>query len=436
MRVRLRVVLVVCAIGALCQPAMAQRVIGVDRIVAVVNKDVVTLSELRERVASAERELRRQNTPLPERVTLERQVLERLILHRAQLQSARDTGLTVDDLQLDRAIQRIAEDNRLTLAAFRSALERDGVPFDKFRDEVREQILLTRLREREVDDKIQVSESEIDLYLEENRNAPAGDAEYNAAHILVRVPEQASPDALTAARVRAEKVRDEARAGGDFAKLAASHSDGPDALKGGVLGWRPADRMPELFAAALKGLPVGGVTDVVRSPAGFHVLKLIDRRGEGGGVAAKAVIQTHARHILVKTNEAVSEADAKRRLTDLRERVVRGGKDFAELARLHSEDGSAARGGDLGWIYPGDTVPDFERAMAALKPGELGEPVKSPFGWHLIQVLERRSAGMSAERQRLEARQALRARKSDEAYQEWLRQLRDQIFVELRLEER
>lgn len=436
MRVLLRVVFVVCAIGLPGQPAMAQRVIGVDRIVAVVNKDVVTLSELRERVASAERELRRQNTPLPERATLERQVLERLILHRAQLQSARDTGLTVDDLQLDRAIQRIAEDNRLTLAAFRSALERDGVPFDKFRDEVREQILLTRLREREVDNKIQVSESEIDLYLEESRNAPVGDAEYNAAHILIRVPEQASPDALAAARARAEKVRDEARAGGDFAKLAASHSDGPDALKGGVLGWRPADRMPELFAAALKRLPVGGVTDVVRSPAGFHVLKLIDRRGEGGGGAAKAVIQTHARHILVKTNEAVSEADAKRRLTDLRERVVRGGKDFAELARLHSEDGSAARGGDLGWIYPGDTVPDFERAMAALKPGELGEPVKSPFGWHLIQVLERRSAGMSAERQRLEARQALRARKSDEAYQEWLRQLRDQIFVELRLEER
>ena len=423
-------------LALLGSPAAAQRILGVDRIVAVVNKDVVTLSELRERVAGAERELRRQNTPLPDRATLEAQVLERLIIHRAQLQSARETGLQVDDLQLDRAIQRIAEDNNLTLSAFRNALERDGIPFEKFREEVREQILLTRLREREVDAKIQVSESEIDLYLEENRNAPAGDAEYNAAHVLVRVPEQATPEVLQTARARAEKVRDEARAGGDFAKLAASYSDGPDALKGGLLGWRPADRMPELFAAALKGLPVGGVTDVVRSPAGFHVLKLIDRRGEGGGIAAKPVVQTRARHILVKTNEAVSEADARRRLADLRERMVRGGADFAELARLHSEDGTAARGGDLGWIYPGDTVPDFERALAALKPGELSEPVKSPFGWHLIEVLERRTADMSAERQRLAARQALRARKADEAYQEWLRQLRDQTYVELRLEER
>jgi peptidyl-prolyl cis-trans isomerase SurA len=431
----MRPLFIVAALALLVPSAgVAQRLTPVDRIVAVVNKDVVTLTELNEQTAAAERQLRRQGTPLPARTDFQRQLLERLVLQKAQLQLARESGIRVDELQLDRAIQRIAEGNRMTLAGFRQALESDGVEFDRFREEVREQILLTRLREREVDDKIQVSDSEIDLVLEQAKAAGSERVEYDVAHILVRVPEQAVPERIEEARRKAEKARAEARAGADFAKLAATYSDGPDALRGGSLGWRQKERLPELFSAALAGMGPGEVSEVLRSPAGFHVLKLVDQRGVG--MQGAPVTQTHARHILVRTNEIVSETDARRRLSDLRERIVTGGADFAELAKLHSEDGSAARGGDLDWVHPGDTVPEFEREMNALKPGEISQPTKTPFGWHLIQVLERRTADLSAERQRFQARQVLRARKSDEAYQEWLRQLRDQIYVELRLEER
>jgi peptidyl-prolyl cis-trans isomerase SurA len=432
----MRVWRLIVALGAVLLafslPAGAQRLVLVDRIVAVVNKEVVTASELAERVALAERDMRRNGNTPPERELLEKQILERLILDKAQLQLARETGIRVDEIQLDRAIERIAENNKLTLAAFRRALESDGVSFERFRNEVREQIMLSRLREREVDDKIQVSDSEIDAYLAEKKDAPR-DSEYNIAHILVRVPDQAGPERIEAARARAEKARGEALAGGDFAKLAAAYSDAPEALKGGELGWRSEDRMPELFVAALRPLKQGAVSEVLRSPAGFHVLKLLERRGSETG---QQVEQTRARHILVRSGEQISEAEARRRLVDLRERVVTGGQDFGELAKLHSDDTSAGRGGDLDWIYPGDTVPEFERAMQQLKPGEVSQPVKSSFGWHLIQVLERRVAGESEERRRLEARSAIRARKSDDAYDDWLRQLRDTTYVDLRLEER
>jgi len=398
-----------------------------------VNKEVITASELQERVGFAERELSRQGTPLPDRRLLERQVLERLILDKAQLQLAAEGSIRIDNLQLDRAIERIAENNNLTLTAFRQAIERDGVQFDRFREEVRRQIVLQRLREREVDERIEVSETEIDLYLEENKSAGAERAEYNVAHIVVRLPEQASPERIAQARSRAEKARDEARAGGDFARLAASYSDSADALQGGLMGWRAAERLPELYSAALQTMKPGEVSDVLRSPGGFHLLRLLDRRGAGAG---RSVVQTLARHILIKTSEVVSEAEARRRLTELRERIVTGGADFAEIARLNSADASAAQGGNLGWIFPGDTVPEFERAMDALKPGEISQPVKSPFGWHLVQALERRTGGLPAERLRFLARQALRERKSDEAYQDWLRQLRDRTYVEIRLEDK
>jgi peptidyl-prolyl cis-trans isomerase SurA len=429
---RLLLFLVSCALAS---AALAQPVKPVDRIVAIVDKDVVTMTELQARVAAAERELRRQGTALPDRKVLERQVLEQLILQKAQLRLAKNIGIQVDDVQLDRAMERIAESNRLSMAEFRRRLEADGIPFEQFREEVRDQILLSRVREREVDNKIQVSESEIDLFLEENKVATTESTEYDVAHILVRVPEQASPTQIAAARERAEKVREEAAGGADFAKLAASYSDGPNALRGGALGWRSAERLPELFAKALKDMKPGQVSEVLRSPAGFHVLKLIDRRSAGSVAGAPQVVQTHARHILIKTSEAVSQDDARRRLTDLRERIVRGGADFADLARQYSEDGSAARGGDLGWLYPGDTVPDFERAMDALQPGEISQPVQTPFGWHLIQVLARRKADVSADRIRQRARVVLRERKSEEAYQEWLRQLRDSTYVELRLDQ-
>jgi len=414
--------------------AAAQRLSLVDRIVAIVNKEVITASELSEAVASAERELRRRGTAPPERAVLERQMLERLILGKAQVQLARDTGIRVDELQLDRAVQRIAENNKMTLAEFRAALERDGVPFDGFRQDVRDQITLTRLREREVDDKVQVSDSEIDLFLETMKSASSERAEYNIAHILVRVPEQASPEQVEAARRRVEQAFTAARSGTDFAQLAATYSNAPEALQGGSLGWRPHDRLPELFAQVLERLNPGEVSAPIRSPAGFHLLKLVDRRV--AGVSDAPIPQTRLRHILIRTNDTVSETEARRRLTDLRRRILAKDADFAEMARVHSDDATSARGGELDWVYPGDTVPDFERAYQELQIGEVSQPVRTPFGVHIIQVLERRSADMSQERRRMQARQALRERKSDEAYNEWLRQLRDTVYVDLRLEER
>jgi len=429
----MRKLLIAAALAVLPVSSQAQGVALVDRIVAVVNKEVITLSELNEAIALAERQLRRGGTVAPPRDVLERQMLERLILGKAQLQLARDTGIRVDELQLDRAVQRIVDENSMTLAEFRRALERDGVPFDAWREDLRDQILLSRLREREVDERVQVSDTEIELFLEESRLRPVERSEYNLAHILVRVPEQATPERVEAARSRAETAIAEARAGGDFGRLAASYSDAADALQGGVIGWRSHARLPELFASALARLKPGEVSPVLRSAAGFHVLKLVELRG---AVEASApVAQTRLRHILIRASETVSEGEARGRLADLRQRIA-GGADFADMARVHSNDATAARGGELDWVYPGDTVPDFERAYLGLKTGEISQPVRTPFGYHLIQVLERRSGDVSGERRRLQARQVLRERKSDEAYQEWLRQLRDRTYVEIRLEDK
>jgi len=419
-------------LAALLAAPLAHGVTLVDRIVAVVNKEVITYSELSEAVGMAERQLRRQGTPAPERPVLERQMLERLILDKAQLQMARETGIRIEELQLDRAVERIAQSNNMTLADFRRTLESDGVSFDGWRNDVRQQMLMARLREREVENRVQVSETEIDVFLEQLKTRPEA-AEYNLAHILVRVPEGASPERIRQARERAEQALAEAKGGAAFARVAASFSDAPDALQGGAIGWRSHDRLPELFAEALSKMKPGEVSEPLRSPAGFHILQLVDRRGAG---AEAPVLQTRMRHILIRTSEAISESEARRKLRDLRDRIVSGGADFAELARVHSDDGTAARGGELDWVYPGDTVPEFERAYEELKVGELSQPVRTPFGYHLIQVLERRSSDLSPERRRMQARQTLRERKADEAYQEWLRQLRDQTYVELRLEER
>jgi peptidyl-prolyl cis-trans isomerase SurA len=410
----------------------AHAVTLVDRIVAVVNKEVITYSELHEAVGQAERVLARQGTPAPERPVLERQMLERLILDKAQLQLARDSGIRIDELQLDRAVERIAQSNNMTLAAFRKTLESDGVSFDAWRNDVRQQMMMARLREREVENRVQVSETEVDAFLEQQKTRPEN-AEYNFSHILVRVPEGASPERIRQARERAEQALAEVKGGAPFARVAASFSDAPDALQGGAIGWRSHERLPELFADALSKMKPGEVSEALRSPAGFHILSLTDRRGSGGDAPVR---QTRMRHILVRTNEAVSESEARRKLLDLRERIVSGGADFGELARVHSDDGTAARGGELDWVYPGDTVPEFERAYEELKIGEVSQPVRTPFGYHLIQVLERRSSDVSPERRRFQARQTLRERKADEAYQEWLRQLRDATYVELRLEER
>ncbi|MGQ0525353.1 MAG: peptidylprolyl isomerase [Betaproteobacteria bacterium] len=403
----------------------------IDRIAAVVNDEVITRNELEERIKLAMRQLREQGTPFPPADALERQLLERMVTDRVQLQFAKETGLRVDDVELDRAIGRIAQENKLNAQQLRQVLERDGIPFSKFREDIRNEIVITRLREREVDNKIVVTDGEIDNFLSQQKRADAED-DYNLSHILVVVPENASPEQIQARRERAEKAHAQLKDGTDFRQVAVAFSDAPDALQGGMMGWRQASRLPTLFTDALRPLRPGELTPILRSANGFHIVRLNDKRSGGAPVIVQ---QTHARHILLKTNELVSESEARNRLLALKERLENKA-DFTALARAHSEDASATKGGDLGWLSPGDTVPEFERAMNALKPGEVSTPVQTPFGWHLIQVLERRAEDMSKERQRLAARQALRARKSDEAYQEWVRQLRDRAYIELRTEER
>jgi len=431
--VRTLVLLMACLGGLLSQVpfAVAQEPVEADRIVAVVGSDVITYVELRNRLAAALKQLEKQGTPLPPQDILERQMLERLIMDRAQLQYAKDSGMRVDDIQLDQAIGRIAAGNRMSVPEFRAALEKDGVQYASFREDIRNEMISVRLREREVDSKLVISDGEIDNYLA-NQAASGSNEEYQLAHILLRAPESASPEQLQKLRLRGEQALKRARAGENFAELTAAFSDAPDALQGGDLGWRPLSRLPSLYAEVAGRLQQGEVSELLRSSAGFHVVKLLGKRG---GSMQASVQQSKARHILIRVNEVVSEAEARRKLETVRERIANGG-DFAEQARLYSQDGSAAKGGDLGWLNPGDTVPEFERAMDALKINEVSPVVQSPFGMHLIQVQERRERDVSAERQRAVARQALRERKMDEAYQDWLRQLRDRTYVENRLDEK
>ena len=423
------------ALWAAAGPAPAQQAkpaVVLDRIVAVVNNEVITRADLDQRLLAATLQLKQQGTPPPPRATLEKQILDRLISDSVQLQLAKETGLRVDDSELDRAIQRIAQENKLTLDQLRATLEKDGVPFRRFREDIRSEIVLSRLRQREVDNRIVVSDGEIESFINAQKGLLGRDEQYNLSHILVTVPENAGPEQIQARRSRAEQALQQLATGADFRQVAAAFSDAPDALQGGAMGWRDGARLPTLFLEALKPLPDGGLTPLLRSANGFHIVRLNERRGAGAPVMVR---RTHARHILVKTNELIPQGEARRRIESLKERLDNGA-DFAELARLHSEDASGSKGGDLGWLSPGDTVPEFEGAMNALKPGEVSAAVQTPFGWHLIQVLERRDEDMSRDRQRLMAQSALRARKSDESYQEWVRQLRDRAYIEYRLDER
>lgn len=421
-------------LGAWAQPAakpVARPIITIDRVVAVVNNEVITRNELNERIKRAASQLARQGTPAPPLADLEKQLLERMITDRAVVQYARENGLRVEDAELDRAIERIASDNQMVTAQLRAALEKDGIPFNRFREDIRNEIVVARLREREVTDKIVVTDSEIDNLIATAQKGATED-EYNISHILVRVPENASPEQVKGRQVRAEQALAQLKAGTDFRQVAATFSEAPDALQGGGMGWREAARLPTLFEEALRNMKPNELSSILRSPNGFHIVKLNERRG---GQQAAIVQQTQARHILIKVSEIVSESEGRNRLLTLRERLENKA-DFAQIARANSEDTSASRGGDLGWLSPGDTVPEFERAMNALKPGDISQPVRSPFGWHIIQVLDRRNSDMTNERKRLAARQVLRERKGDEAFQEWLRQTRDRAYVEIRLDER
>ena len=431
--------LLVAAIGAsvvLAQtpgPARpAPRVVSVDRVVAVVNDEAITQHDLNDATNIVLQQMQQQKLQPPPADVLERQVLERLVTEKALMQYAKETGLKVDDTQVERTVQRIAQDNKLSVEDFRKALAQEHISYAKYREDVRNEIIVQRLREREVESRLTVTDAEVDQYLATLKLQNTGDTEYQLAHILVIVPEQASAEQIEAKRRRAEEALKAIRAGGDFAQVAAGFSDASDALRGGNLGWRPGARLPTVFVEQVRTMQPGEVSPVLRSAAGFHIVKLLDKRGRD---QSKIVEQTHARHILIKVNELTSESDAKAKIDRIKDRVDAGGK-FEELAKLNSEDPSAAKGGDLGWISPGDTVGEFQEAMNKLAAGQVSPPVRSPFGWHLIQVVERRKQDVTAERERIDAQLAIRQRKADELFQDWVRQTRDRAYVEIRLDDR
>ena len=412
--------------------AQADEVVKIDRIVAIVDQAVVTEQELESRIATVTAQFKKQGAELPAEAILRKQILERLITDTLQLQYAAQTGLKVDDNQLDKTIGRIAEQNQLSLAEFTEALAKDGVSMTKFRADIRNEITLARLREREVDGRVNVSESEIDNFLTSQAANNENQDEYEIAHLLIRTPEEGATEDIQKAKIKVDKALSELNGGVSFAKVSASYSDAPNALEGGSLGWKSAAQMPALFLDALKAMKVGEVSAPLRSPNGFHVLKLNNKRG---GNSPLVIQQTHARHILIKLSEIMSEKDGKLKIDGIKERLDNGEK-FEALARQYSEDSTASTGGDLNWVNPGDTVPQFEKAMNELKDLQISMPVRTQFGWHLIQVMERRSQDMSKEAARLKARQEIRAKKADEAYQDWIRELRDRAYVEIRLEDK
>lgn len=419
------------AINSSEKPDPQKQVAVIDSVVAVINDDVITRQELDDRLRVVIGQLQKQGTPLPAPEVLERQILERMITDMLQAQYAKETGVRVDDAQLDLAITRIAQQNSFpSLTEFRARLETDGVDFKKFREEIRSEIISTRLREREVESKLIISDTEVDSYLANKAKMGGMEEEFHLAHILVVVPERASADKIQAAYDKAGQALNQLKGGADFAQVAAGYSDAKDALKGGDLGWRPGDRIPPGFMNELQGMQAGQTTSVLRSPSGFHIIKLVEKRSSSAPVI---ITQTHARHILIKTSEIFSESEAKKRLMEIKRRVE-GGADFSEQARRFSQDGSAQQGGDLDWISPGQTVAEFEAAMNRLQPGMIGT-AQTQFGWHLIQVLERRNTDVSEQQQRQQARISIGTFKSDELYQDWLRQLRDRAFIEYRLEE-
>lgn len=413
--------------------AAPQRTISdIDRIVVIVNDDVITDSELNQRLRETKKQLVLEKISAPPDTALKKQLLERMVLEHLQIQLAGQTGIRISESDVDRAFETVARRNNLNAEDFRKALTQKGMDITAYRNQLHDQLTIQQLLEREINNRVTVTNNEVDNFLENPQSRADMGVSYQLSHILIGIPESASPESIQAARKRAEDIRRQIAEGANFEQTAVSQSQGADALKGGNLGWKKAGELPELFLSVLKNMSVGGISDTLRSPNGFHILKLINKRGDN---QAEAVTQTHVRHILLKPSEILSPEDARNKLLGLRERIENG-NDFAVLARAHSEDtGSAASGGDLGWTSPGQMVPEFEKAMNALKPDELSQPVKTTFGLHLIQVLARRSYDMTQERVLAAARQQIHARKADERYEQWARQLRNEAFVEYLLED-
>ncbi|WP_374316080.1 peptidylprolyl isomerase [Aquabacterium sp.] len=396
-----------------------------DYIVAVVNQEPITHQDIEKRVsriiATAAPGAR-----LPNRDELRRQVLDALIDEKVQLGQAKTLGMDISDSELDAAVENIATQNQLSLSELRARMKQDGLDFDRYRSSLKEQMLLERVRAREVTSRIQISDEDIDAFY---AGTNAAGVAYNLAHILIPVPEKASSAQIEALRVQAEDLRARAARGESFSELVKAYSGDPTTkAQGGVIGMRPATRLPDVFVDAVKDVKVGGIAPVVRSSAGFHVVKLVEREN----TAKATYTQQRARHILLRTSATLTSDQAKARMNEIRRQIVDGQASFAQMARQYSEDGSAMRGGDLGWASPGQFVPEFEQALSALQPGQVSQPVVSRFGVHLIQLIERREVALSDQQKREAARSVLREQRFDAAYDEWARELRAAAWVEMR----
>jgi len=401
-----------------------------DSIVAVVNSDVIVRSELEHEISLNIPQLQEGGAQLPPRSVLEKQVLERMILKRLQVQEADKLGIKIDDADLTKAMTNIAARNGMALEDLYSTLEAGGIRFEDFREDTRMQMLTARLQAQEVMKNIVVTDQEVERFLQREGDSLIERTDVRLSHLLIAVSETASNQEVERARKKAQAIVKKLRGGADFAQLARRESDGRRAAEGGDLGWFAMADVPSLVQDLAHTMAKGEISDILRSPSGFHIIKITDVKGTGPEI----VTQTNARHILIRTNEVVSDDDARTRLSQLRIRIV-GGDDFATLARSHSDDtGSALKGGDLGWVSPGDTVPEFEKSMGALAQNEVSQPFKSSFGWHIVQVVERRRQDTTEDLLRLKAREAIRERKADEAVEQWLRRLQDEAYIEIRMD--
>ncbi|WP_208866311.1 peptidylprolyl isomerase [Paraburkholderia lacunae] len=421
-------------------PVQAQALRGnsgqtVDTIAAVVNNGVITRRELDERMGLISRRLNQQNAPVPPADQLRQQVLNQMVLERIQLQKAKEIGINIDDAAVQKTLERLAQANNMTLEIYRARIEAQGVPWSTFTSDARTELTLSRLREKEVDSKVTVSDAEVANYIASQRGPNAAlTSDLHFEHILLKAPMNAPETDIEAAQKKAQALLTEATGGANFEKLAKSNSQAPDASKGGDMGFVTPSRLPPEFVKAAAALRPGQVNpDLIRTNDGFEVVRLVDRRsGQGTGSAdAPKLVQTHVRHILLRVGDGMSEPQARQKLLDIKNQIAAGG-DFAKFAHSYSQDGSSSQGGDLGWISPGETVPEFERAMNSLQDGQISDPVRSEYGYHLIQVLARREAEGSVSQQMDLARQAIGQRKAEQAYSDWLRELRDTAYVEVK----
>jgi peptidyl-prolyl cis-trans isomerase SurA len=408
----------------------------VDTIAAVVNNGVITQRELDQRTGLITRRLSQQGAPIPPADQLRAQVLNQMVLERIQLQRAKEDGIVVDDATVQRTLERLAQSNNMTLDVYRSRIEAQGVPWSVFTSDARTELTLSRLREKEVDSKVVVSDGEVANYIASQRGPNAGQtSDLHFEHILLKAPLNASQTDIEAAQQKADALLKEATGGANFAKLAKSNSQAPDAAKGGDMGFQTQSKLPPEFVTAAATLRPGQVNpSVIRTNDGFEIVRLVERRSGQGSTSADApkLVQTHVRHILLRVGDGMSEPAARQKLLDIKREVQAGG-DFGAFARTYSQDGSSSQGGDLGWISPGETVPEFERAMNALQDNQISDPVRSEYGYHLIQVLGRREAEGSVSQQMDLARQAIGQRKAEQAYADWLRQLRDTAYIDYKL---